>query len=66
MDETAFTRAYASKRVWTNVIAIVAYFIQWKYGVIIPIEVQAAVVSLLNLWLVTISPGPVKWGAKRD
>lgn len=56
-----YTHARSSKRVWTNVIAIVAYLLQWKYGVVLPLEIQAAIVSLLNMWLATISLGPVRW-----
>ena len=44
-------RWYLSKTLWVNALALIAGILQWKYGMVIPIEAQAGVLALLNMVL---------------
>ena len=44
-------RWFTSKTLWVDAIALIAFILQWKYGMILPIEAQAGVLAILNMLL---------------
>lgn len=54
---------YTSLELWTAVVSIVAFIVQGIYGnIIIPADVQAAIVSLVLLIMRAIRPPkPIAW-----
>lgn len=62
-DETQNTTVwYASKTLWANAIALVAMIVQGVTGkVIISLELQATILSVVNIALRAITKKPISW-----
>jgi len=52
---------YMSKTFWANVVCAAALAAQMKYGFIIDAEIQALILSGINLVLRKITSQPVTW-----
>lgn len=52
---------YKSKTFWVNVIAIVAFGIQSKFGYIIDETVQVQLLGIINIGLRMVTNQPVTW-----
>lgn len=52
---------YTSKTLWVNTVAIIALFVQTKTGFIVPPELQAGALSLINMALRLITKEPIEW-----
>lgn len=52
---------YKSKTFWVNVIAIVAFGIQQKYGFVIDESMQVQVLAVINVLLRAVTSVPVTW-----
>lgn len=50
-----------SKTLWVNAIAIVAFFIQRKFGFVIDESIQAQLLGAVNVLLRTVTKEPVRW-----
>ena len=53
-----------SKTLWVNLIAIIAFFVQRKYGFVIDESIQAQILGIINVGLRTITKDPVRWNIK--
>jgi hypothetical protein len=57
---------YLSKTLWINIIAFIAFFIQVQFGKdLIPPEVQASLLAVINLILRMITREELDWGDKQ-
>ena len=54
-------RLIASKTVWVNVLAFVAFFAQSKFGYVIDEGTQAQILTVINIALRYVTKGPVVW-----
>ena len=52
---------FESKTFWVNAIAVVAFFVQRKYGFVMDESIQAQLLGAINLWLRTVTKDPVRW-----
>lgn len=52
---------YESKTIWVNAVLMLAMLVQHKYGFPIAPEIQAMIVSIVNVWLRKITKKPIKW-----
>jgi len=52
---------YKSKTLWTNIIYLIALLVQEKYGFIISIEEQLAVLAIINLILRAVTKEELKF-----
>lgn len=52
---------YLSKTFWANVIMAVAIVVQAQFGFIIGPEIQALIISAVNLYLRKITKEPIVW-----
>lgn len=52
---------YTSKTLWANVVLIVSILLQMKLGFLIEPEIQALVVTLINIVLRKITKQPLSW-----
>ncbi len=50
-----------SKTLWVNAIAIVAFFVQRKFGFVIDESIQAQLLGAINVLLRTVTKDPVRW-----
>ena len=48
---TAKSKWYTSKTLWTNTIGLAALVIQMQFGFIVPVEFQAAGLTVINFLL---------------
>ncbi|NBP16769.1 hypothetical protein EBU95_20680 [bacterium] len=61
INETVGKKFYESKTFWTNIIAATALIAQIKFGFIFDAEVQALMLTGINLVLRKITKDPVTW-----
>ena len=55
-------RWFLSKTVWVNVIALIGVMLQAIYNKeVIPVELQATIISVINLFLRSITKTDLKW-----
>jgi len=55
-------RWFLSKTVWVNVIALIGVMLQAIYNKeVIPVELQATIISVINLFLRTITKENIVW-----
>jgi len=55
-------RWFLSKTVWVNVIALIGVMLQAIYNKeVIPVELQATIISVINLLLRTITKENIVW-----
>lgn len=49
---------YRSRTLWLNFMALVVFILQFQFGFVIPMDVQAAVLAILNFFLrfATVQP----------
>jgi len=53
---------FLSKTVWVNVIALIGVMLQAIYNKeVIPVELQATIISVINLFLRSITKTDLKW-----
>jgi len=53
---------FLSKTVWVNVIALIGVMLQAIYNKeVIPVELQATIISVINLFLRTITKENIVW-----
>lgn len=52
---------YESKTFWTNILAATAIAVQMKYGFIVSADVQALVLTLVNVALRNITDRAIEW-----
>lgn len=52
---------YESKTFWANLLAAGAIIVQIKYGFILSPEVQALILTVLNVGLRNITDRPIEW-----
>jgi hypothetical protein len=52
---------YESKTFWANIIAAGAILVQLKYGFILSPEVQALLLTALNVGLRNLTDRPIEW-----
>lgn len=50
-----------SKTIWVNLLAIIAFVVQQKYGFVIDETLQVQVLGVINLILRLITKEPVTW-----
>ena len=50
-----------SKTIWVNIIALFAFFVQNKYGFIIDESTQLEILSMVNVFLRTITHKPISF-----
>ena len=55
---------WSSKTIWLNLMALIATFLQFKYGLILDATTQGAILSGLNIILRAITKEPI--GLKSD
>ena len=52
-------RAWRSRTIWVNIIAVVALVAQMEFGFVIDAEEQVALLAVLNLFLRAITKEPL-------
>jgi len=52
---------YKSKTLWANIIYLIALLVQEKYGFIISVEEQLAVLAIINLILRAVTKEELKF-----
>ena len=57
---------FSSKTFWTNVLAIVAFAVQQKWGFVIDPSIQAQIVLGINIWLRKVTDKPVNWSVPKQ
>lgn len=56
-------KPWLSKTLWVNLLAIVALFIQWAFGInILSDGMQMTILAAVNLWLRHRTNEPLDWG----
>jgi hypothetical protein len=55
-------RVLASKTVWVNLLAFVAFFLQSKYGYVMDEGMQAQILTIINIGLRYVTSTPIVWG----
>ena len=60
-DQLAGKIYYKSKVFWANIVALVSFGLQMKYGYIISPELQTLGLSLVNLGLRSVTKEPILW-----
>lgn len=60
-DQLAGKIYYKSKTFWVNVVALAALGAQMQYGYVIGADLQALILSLINLGLRSITKEPILW-----
>lgn len=55
---------WLSKTFWVNIIAVIAMMAQSKYGFVIDVEAQVAILGVVNMLLRMVTKKPVAW--KKD
>jgi len=60
---TSSKSIFTSKMFWTNVVALIGMIVQGLTGneLLVGVEVQAAVLSIVNILLRTVTKEPVTW-----
>jgi len=56
---------YQSKTLWVNLIALIALVSQSQYGFIIPVEEQAALLIVINLFVRLFTGQPITFSRKK-
>ena len=59
--DKSFKTIYRSKTFWVNLIAMVCFLIQHKYGYVIDEAMQMQILTVVNILLRTISSEGVSW-----
>jgi hypothetical protein len=52
---------YNSKTLWVNMLAVMAFYGQSRYGFVIDAETQAGLLAVINLFLRVITNTPIIW-----
>lgn len=55
-------RVLASKTIWVNLLAFVAFFLQSKYGYVMDEGMQAQILTIINIGLRYVTSTPIVWG----
>ncbi|MGZ8924330.1 MAG: hypothetical protein ACXW2E_00470 [Nitrososphaeraceae archaeon] len=59
--EESIKSILVSKTFWTNVVALLAFLIQSKWGFVIDETIQVQLLAVVNIWLRAITKEPVRW-----
>lgn len=57
----AFTYIFKSRTIIINIIALLAMFIQSKYGFVMDQSLQTEILIIVNMYLRTQTTKPIKW-----
>ena len=60
-SDKSFKSLYKSKTFWVNLIAMISFLIQHKYGYVVDEAMQMQVLTVVNILLRTISSEGVSW-----
>lgn len=52
---------FLSKTVWANIVAIAGFFVNRKFGYVIPPEAEVEILAFINVVLRTITHDAVRW-----
>jgi hypothetical protein len=52
---------YASKIIWTNLIAVIAAAVQERFGYVLPAELQLLILTGINIVLRFVTRSEVVW-----
>lgn len=66
LDSREVRSIFSSKTFWTNVLAIIAFAVQQKWGFVIDPSIQAQIVLGINIWLRKVTTNPVNWSAPKQ
>jgi len=56
-----FKSILESKTIWVNVLAIIVFIIQQRFGFVIDEAIQVEILGVINVLLRTITKDPVRW-----
>lgn len=59
-------RVIASKTIWVNLLAFVAFFLQSKYGYVMDEGMQAQILTIINIGLRYVTSTPIVWGGPKQ
>lgn len=57
----AVKRVFQSKTIWVNVLALIALFVQEKYGFVVSEELQMQLLTLINIALRFVTHEKIAW-----
>ena len=60
-EEMKSKKWYTSKTVWVNAVTLFAAAAQAKWGIVMPIEYQLGLVSIINVGLRAITKQNIEW-----
>jgi hypothetical protein len=63
MEETK--HLFTSKTVWINVVALLAFWLQKKYGFVLDADLQVSLLTGINIWLRSVTKDAVRWKLKK-
>lgn len=52
---------WASKTLWTQVVAVCAYLVQEQFGYVLDPQAQVYILIAVNVLLRTVTDRPIKW-----
>lgn len=52
---------FESRTVWVNLIALLAFVVQQKFGYVIDQNMQMEILTAVNIWLRSVTKDPVHW-----
>ena len=55
---------YHSRALWVNSLAVIALFLQLKYGFIIPAEIELGVIAFINIIVRMLTGQPISFSRK--
>lgn len=61
VDVQDIKRIYESKTFWINIIAIITFVAQSKFGYILDPSIQIQILGAINILLRTVTHNPIKW-----
>ena len=60
-DKSNFKSIFKSKTFWVNVIALLGFIVQQRFGFIVDEAIQVQVLGLVNIGLRMLTKEPVNW-----
>lgn len=52
---------FLSKTVWANVVAIIVFFVNRKFGYVISPDAEVEILAFINVVLRSVTNQPVRW-----
>ncbi len=56
---------FESKTIWVNVVALLAFWVQKKYGFVLDADLQISLLTGINVWLRSVTKDAVRWKLKK-